>query len=227
MKTNVRIINLLSVATGIMFLISVLPMVVQGSLHSAYAVEKINTIKVSPREIKITLPDGNKVSVYHLFVVYTQKQQQQQEEEPSDKAYVCQGFPFDPATGQIPPDSDLPLYPSDSSFLLQGRCIPFENDNNDWPYRNGPPQPTTLEISGDNAKDVYRCFVKVTNAFNDAKIVYALLGYNSNSYARVILDKCDVPGGDSRIPVPPQLAPGWSLGANLLTAMTQDPFSIK
>jgi len=54
MKTNVRIINLLSVATGTMFLISVLPMVVQGSLQSAYAVEKINTIKVLPREIKIT-----------------------------------------------------------------------------------------------------------------------------------------------------------------------------
>jgi hypothetical protein len=227
MKTNVRIINLLSVATGTMLLISVLPMVIQGSLQSAYAVEKINTIKVSPREIKITLPDGNKVTVYHLFVVYTQKQQQQQQEEPTDKAYVCQGFPFDPATGQIPPDSELPLFPSESSFLLQGRCIPFENDNRDWPYRNGPPQPTTLDISGDNAKDVYKCFVKVTNTFNDAKIVYALLGYNSNSYARVILDKCDVPGADSRIPVPPQLAPGWSLGANLLNAMTQDPFSTK
>jgi hypothetical protein len=142
-----------------------------------------------------------------------------------DKAYVCQGFPFDPATGEIPPDSALPLFPSDSSFLLQGRCIPFDNDNRDWLYRNGPPQPTTLDISGDDAKDVYRCFTKVTNALNEANIVYALLGYNSNSYVRAILDKCDVPGEDSRIPVPPQLAPGWSLGANLVITMIQDPFT--
>ena len=110
------------------------------------------------------------------------------------KSYVCQGFPLDPATGQIPPDSDLPLLPSESSFLLQGRCIPFDNDNRDWPYRNGPPQPTTLDISADNTKDVYRCFVTATKELNDAKIVYALLGYNSNSYVRAILDKCIVPG---------------------------------
>ena len=212
---------------GTMILISVLPMVIQTPLQNAYAVEKIDTIKVSPREIKITLPDGSKLSVYHLFVVYTQKQQHQQQEDPTDKAFVCQGFPLDPATGQIPLDSDLPLLPSDSSFLLQGRCIPFDDDNRDWLYRNGPPQPTTLDIPEDNAKDVYRCFVKVTNELNGANVIYALLGYNSNSYVRAILDKCNVPGGDSRIPVPPQLAPGWLLGANLLTTITQDPFSIK
>ena len=212
---------------GTMILISVLPMVIQTPLQNAYAVEKIDTIKVSPREIKITLPDGSKLSVYHLFVVYTQKQQHQQQEDPTDKAFVCQGFPLDPATGQIPPDSDLPLLPSESSFLLQGRCIPFDDDNRDWLYRNGPPQPTTLDIPEDNAKDVYRCFVKVTNELNDANVIYALLGYNSNSYVRAILDKCNVPGGDARIPVPPQLAPGWSLGANLLTTMIQDPFNIK
>lgn len=212
---------------GTMILISVFPMVIQTSLQNAYAVEKIDTIKVSPREIKITLPNGSTLFVYHLFVVYTQKQQHLQQEDPTNKAFVCQGFPLDPATGQIPLDSDLPLLPSDSSFLLQGRCIPFDSDNRDWPYLNGPPQPTTLDIPQDNAKDVYRCFVKATNALNDANLVYALLGYNSNSYVRAILDKCDVPGGDSRIPVPPQLAPGWLLGANLLTTMTHDPFSIK
>lgn len=210
---------------GTMILFSVLPMVIQTSMQNAYAVEKIDTIKVSPREIKITLPDGSKVTVYHLFVVYTQKEQHQQQEEPTVKSYVCQGIPFDPATGQVAPDSDLPLFPSDSSFLLQGRCIPFDSDNRDWLYQNGPPEPTILDVSGDDAKDVYRCFVKVNNALNEANIVYALLGFNSNSYVRAILDKCDVPGGDSRIPVPPQLAPGWSLGANLVFTMIQDPFT--
>jgi hypothetical protein len=224
--SNVRIIKPLSVAMATMILISVLLMIIQTTLQNVYAVEKIDTIKVSPREIKITLPDGSKLSVYHLFIVYTQKQQHQQQEEPTDKAYVCQGFPLDPATGQIPLDSELPLFPSDSSFLLQGRCIPFDNDNRDWPYRNGPPQPITLEVSADDAKDVYRCFIGATNELNDAKATYALLGYNSNSYVRAILDKCDVPGGDSRIPVPPQLAPGWSLGASLINALNQNPFQM-
>lgn len=201
-------------------------MVIQSSIQSAYAIEKIDTIKVSPREIKITLPDGSKVSVYHLFVVYTQKQQHEQKEVPTDKAFICQGFPLDPATGRIPLDSELPLLPSDSSFVLQGRCIPFDEDNRDWTYRNGPPQPSALEVSVDDAKDLYRCFVKATSELNDGKTVYALLGYNSNSYVRAILDKCDVPGGDSRIPVPPQLAPGWSLGASLIKSLTQDPFQI-
>lgn len=208
-----RTISLLNVATGTMILVSVLSMVIQ--LQSASAVEKIDTIKVSPRPIHVTLPDGNQVTVYHLFVVYTQKQQQQQQELPTDKDYVCQGFPFDPATGQIPPASDLPL-DLPSPFLLKGRCIPFESDNMDYPYR-GTPYPSTLLVKGDNAKDVYRCFVKATSAFNDASIPYTLLptsiqlSGNSNSYVRAILDNCHIPGGDSRIPVPAQLAPGWSI----------------
>lgn len=208
-----RVIHLLGVATGTMILFSVLSMVIQGSLQSAYAVEKIDTIKVSPRPIHVTLPGGQEVTVFHIFVVYTQKQQQQQKEQPNDKDFVCQGFPFDPATDQIPRDSDLPLN-LPSPFLVQGRCIPFESDNRDYPFRN---LPSTTVVSGDNAKDVYRCFVKITKAFNDAKIPYALLATNSNSYARAILDNCDVPGGDSRLPpgVVPQLAPGWSLGADL------------
>jgi len=213
----VRLIKLLSVAMGIMILISVLPMVIQASLQSAYAVEKIDTIKVTPRPIHVTLPDGQTVTVYHLFVVYTQKQQHQQHEVPTDKAFVCQGFPFDPVTGQIPADSDLPLN-LPSPYLTQGRCIPFESDNRDWPFRN---EPSTTVVSGADSKDVYKCFVKFTSKFNDAKIPYALLGPNSNSYARAILDGCDVPGGDSRLPpgVVPQLAPGWSItGLPLLTS---------
>ena len=200
--SDVRTINLLSVATGTIIL--VLSMVIQGSLHSVYAVEKINTIKVSPRPIHVTLPGGQEVTVFHLFVVYTQKQQQQQQEQPNDKDFVCQGFPFDPATGQIPRDSDLPLN-LPSPFLLKGRCIPFESDNRDYPYRQ---LPSATVVSGDNAKDVYKCFVKVTEKINDAKIPYALLAYNSNSYARAILDNCHVPGGDTRLPpgVIPQLS---------------------
>lgn len=191
-----------------MILFSVLSTVTQGLLQSAYAVEKVDTIKVSPRPIHITLPGGQEVTVFHLFVVFTQKQQQQQQEVPTDKAYVCQGIPFDPSTGQIAKDSDLPLN-EPSPFLLQGRCTPFDSDNRDWAFRN---LPSTTVISGDQSKDVYKCFLKFTNTFNDAKLQYALLKYNSNTFARAILDNCHVPGGDSRLPpgVVPQLAPGWS-----------------
>jgi hypothetical protein len=207
-RLSVRITNVLSVAIGMMILSSVLYIVTEASGQSAYAVEKTNTVNVTPRPIHVTLPDGQTVTVYHLFVVYTQKM---------DKSFVCQGFPFDPVTGEIPPDSDLPLN-LPSPFLTQGRCIPFESDNRDWPFRN---EPSTTVVSGADSKDVYKCFVKFTSKFNDAKIPYALLGPNSNSYSRAILDGCDVPGGDSRLPpgVVPQLAPGWSImGLPLLTS---------
>lgn len=207
-RLSVRITNILSVAVGIMILSSVVYIVTEASGRSAYAVEKTNTVNVTPRPIHVTLPDGQTVTVYHLFVVYTQK---------TDKAFVCQGFPFDPVTGEVPRDSDLPLN-LPSPYLTQGRCVPFESDNRDWPFRN---EPSTTVVSGDDSKDVYKCLVKLTSKFNDAKIPYALLATNSNSYARAILDGCDVPGGDSRLPpgVVPQLAPGWSItGLPLLSS---------
>jgi hypothetical protein len=131
------------------------------------------------------------------------------------KTMSAKDFPLIRLQVKSPPPSDLPLG-LPSPFLLKGRCIPFESDNMDYPYR-GTPYPSTLLVKGDNAKDVYRCFVKATNAFNDASIPYTLLptssqlSGNSNSYVRAILDNCHIPGGDSRIPVPAQLAPGWSI----------------
>ena len=85
--------------------------------------------------------------------------------------FVCQGFPLDAVTGQIPKDSDLPLIPP-SAYLLQGRCIPFGTDNRD-----------------------------------------ALLATNSNTYARTMLDRCDIPGADEILPpgVMVPTAPGWQI----------------
>jgi hypothetical protein len=173
-----------------------------------YALEKINTINVIQRPIHVTLPNGQPVTVYHLFVVYTQK---------TDKAFVSQGFPYDPVTGKIPQYSDLPMN-LPSPYVTQGWCIPFESDNIDWQFQN---EPSATVVSGADSKELYKCFVKMTSNFNSAKIPYALLGPNSNSYVRAILDGCDVPGGDSRLPpgVIPQLAPGWSI-----TGLT-DPFT--
>ncbi len=64
------------------------------------------------------------------------------------KSIVCQGFPFDPATGQIPKDSDLPLN-LPSPYLLQGRCVPFSPDNRDY----NPDAPSVTVVSGPDAKD--------------------------------------------------------------------------
>ena len=162
-------------------------MILHVSLQSVSAVEKVNTIDVRARAIPFTLPGGQTVTVFHLFIVYTQK---------ADKDFVCQGFPFDPVTGQIPKDADLPLN-IPSPFLLQGRCIPFDPDNRDF----NPNEPSVTVVSGPDSKDVYKCFVKETKIFNNAKIPYALLATNSNSYTRAMLDRYDVPGGDSRVPL--------------------------
>ncbi len=189
--------SILGIIVGIFVLFSVISTVL--SYQTAYAVEKINQIDVRARAIQVTLPSGQSVTVYHVFIVYTEKPK---------KDFVCQGFPFDPATGQIPKDSDLPLN-LPSPYLLQGRCVPFSPDNRDY----NPDAPSVTVVSGPDAKDTYKCFVKETKKFNDAKLSYALLATNSNSYARTMLDRCDIPGGDSRLPagVTAQSAPGWSI----------------
>ena len=54
---------------------------------------------------------------------------------------------------------------------------------------------------------------KETKKFNMAKVPYALLATNSNTYVRTMLDKCDIPGGDARLPpgVTVPTVPGWSI----------------
>ena len=168
------------------------------SHQMASAVEKPNEVDVRARSIHVTLPGGQTVTVYHLFIVYVKP----------GIDFVCQGFPFDPTTRQIPKDSDLPLN-LPSPYLLQGRCIPFGSDNRDF----NPEAPSTTVVSGSDAKDAYKCFVTVTKKFNDAKIPYALLATNSNTYVRTMLDKCDIPGADARLPpgVTVPTAPGWAI----------------
>lgn len=89
------------------------------SVHSTSAVQKfVEKIDVRGRAMHITLPlPIGSVTGYHLFIVYTQKHGRQ---------FVCQGLPFDAATGKIAPDEILQ---SDTPGLLtKGRCIPFSPD---------------------------------------------------------------------------------------------------
>lgn len=191
-----KILSLVVITIGILIVSSVATSIL--SRQTASAVEKTNQIDVRARSIHVTLPGGQTVTVYHLFIVYVK----------TGKDFVCQGFPFDPTTRQIPKDSDLPLN-LPSPYLLQGRCIPFNTDNRDF----NPQAPSTTVVSGSDATDAYKCFAKETKKFNMAKIPYALLATNSNTYVRTMLDKCDIPGADARLPpgVTVPTAPGWAI----------------
>ena len=101
-----------------------------------------------------------------LFIIYTEKH---------GKQFVCQGLPFDPATGKIAPDEILLSDPP--GLLTKGQCIPFRRDNIDFI----PDAPSITVLSGPDAKQVYNSFFKETDIFNDAKIPYHLVtGPNSN-----------------------------------------------
>lgn len=191
-----KILSLVVITIGVLIVTSIASTILL--LQTASAVEQTNQVDVRARSIHVTLPGGQAVTVYHLFIVYVKP----------GIDFVCQGFPFDPATGKIPKDSDLPLN-LPSPYLLQGRCIPFGTDNRDF----NPEAPSTTVVSGSDAKDAYKCFVNETKKFNDAKIPYALLATNSNTYVRTMLDKCDIPGVDARLPpgVTVPTVPGWSI----------------
>jgi hypothetical protein len=79
----------------------------------------VEKVEVRGRAIHVTLPQPiGFVTGYHLFIVYT---------ETHGKQFVCQGLPFDPATGKIAPDEILPSDPP--GLLTKGQYIPFRPDN--------------------------------------------------------------------------------------------------
>ena len=159
----------------------------------------VEKVEVRGRAIHVTLPQPiGFVTGYHLFIVYTEKH---------GKQFVCQGLPFDPATGKIAPDEILPSDPP--GLLTKGQCIPFRPDNSDFI----PDAPSLTVLSGPEAKQAYNCFFKETDIFNDAKIPYHLVtGPNSNSYTRTMLDKCGVLAMKPAVAI---LTPGWDISINL------------
>jgi hypothetical protein len=170
------------------------------SVQGASAIQKsVEKIDVRGRAIRVTLPPPiGSVTGYHLFIVYTEKH---------GKQFVCQGLPFDPATGKKAPDEILPSDPP--GLLIKGQCIPLRPNNRDFI----PDAPSITVLSGPDAKQAYNCFFKETDIFNDAKIPYHLVtGPNSNSYTRTMLDRCDVPAMKPAVAI---LTPGWDISINL------------
>jgi hypothetical protein len=170
------------------------------SVQAATAIPKhVETIDVRGRAIHVTLPQSiGSVTGYHLFIVYTDKKGRQ---------FVCQGLPFNPATGNIAPDEILPSDPT--GLLIKGQCIPLRPNNRDFI----PDAPSITVLSGSDTKQAYNCFFKETDIFNEAKIPYHMVtGPNSNSYTRTILDKCNILALKPAVAI---LTPGWDISINL------------
>ena len=170
------------------------------SVQRATAIPKhVETIDVRGRAIHVTVPQSiGSVTGYHLFIVYTDKK---------GKQFICQGLPFDPATGNIAPDEILPSDPT--GLVIKGQCIPLRPNNRDFI----PDAPSITVLSGSNTKQAYNCFFKETDIFNEAKIPYHMVrGPNSNSYTRTMLDKCNILAMKPAVAI---LTPGWDISINL------------
>jgi hypothetical protein len=170
------------------------------SVQDATAIPKhFETIDVRGRAIHFTLPQSiGSVTGYHLFIVYTDKK---------GKQFICQGLPFNPATGNIAPDEILPSDPA--GLVIKGQCIPLRPNNRDFI----PDAPSITVLSGSDTKQAYNCFFKETDIFNEAKIPYHMVtGPNSNSYTRTLLDKCNILAMKPAVAI---LTPGWDISINL------------
>ena len=170
------------------------------SVQGATAIPKhVETIDVRGRAIHVTVPQSiGSITGYHLFIVYTDK---------NGKQFICQGLPFDPATGNIAPDEILPSDPT--GLVIKGQCIPLRPNNRDFI----PDAPSITVLSGSDTKQAYNCFFKKTEIFNDAKIPYHMVtGPNSNSYTRTMLDKCNILAMRPAVAI---LTPGWDISINL------------
>ena len=170
------------------------------SVQGATAIPKhVETIDVRGRAIHVTVPQSiGSVTGYHLFIVYTDKK---------GKQFICQGLPFNPATGNIAPDEILPSDPT--GLVIKGQCIPLRPNNRDFI----PDAPSITVLSGSDTKQAYNCFFKETDIFNEAKIPYHMVtGPNSNSYTRTMLDKCNILAMKPAVAI---LTPGWDISINL------------
>ena len=170
------------------------------SVQGATAIPKsVETIDVRGRAIHVTVPQSiGFVTGYHLFIVYTDKK---------GKQFICQGLPFDPATGNIAPDEILPSDPT--GLVIKGQCIPLRPNNRDFI----PDAPSITVLSGSDTKQAYNCFFKETDIFNEANIPYHMVtGPNSNSYTRTMLDKCNILAMKPAVAI---LTPGWDISINL------------
>ncbi|MER3407378.1 MAG: hypothetical protein C4292_00725 [Nitrososphaera sp.] len=155
-------------------------------------------IDVRAREITVNMPPPyGKITGYHLYIVYV---------DPARRQFVCEGFPFDPATGSIPP-AGATLFYGLSGLLTQGYCGTLLQRAT--VQQQQEQQHFVTVLYGGEAEKAYRCFEKETGRFNAERIPYRMAtGPNSNSFVRMMLDRCDVPAIKPPAAVP---VPGWEI----------------
>ena len=190
---NKKCLHAMALGALILTSIALLSMSMQ-SASAALSVTKIEEkMDVRGRAIPLVLPAPyGSITAYHLFIVYTDKFGSQ---------FECQGFPFDPATGQVAPDSILLLDPP--GLLTQGECIPYVPGLRNYI----PDAPTITVLTGKEAKHAYNCIVERNSTFNSAAIPYhAITGPNSNTYASTMLAQCGAPVLKPAVAI---IVPGW------------------
>lgn len=150
-------------------------------------------IDVWARDITVTLPPPyGRVTGYHLYIVYA---------DASGRQFVCEGFPFYPPSGSIPPESALFFY-GPPGLLTQGYCATM-------PHGRPAGAHSVTVLQGADAGRAYRCMEKETARFNSENVAYRMAtGPNSNSFVRTMLDRCGVPAIKPAAAVP---SPGWDI----------------
>lgn len=174
-----------------------MPILSSSSRSASPAHDRSERIDVRAREIAVNMPPPcGRITGYHLYIVYV---------DPAGRQFVCEGFPFDPATGSIPA-SDSALFYGLSGLLTQGYCSTL-------PERAGTQQQQrqyfATALHGKEAEKAYRCFEKEVAQFNAERVPYRMAtGPNSNSFVRTMLDRCGVPAVRPPAAV---LVPGWDI----------------
>lgn len=197
MQSTYYLAAIVFVVVGVLILIMVSPLIFSNNrADEGMTTSTKERIDVRARPITVPSPYyGTTITGYHLFIVYI---------DGAGKQFICEAFPLDPNTGQMPSNSVLLSDPD--GLLTRGYCKPHLSGTTAAYISNVASATATTAIK---AKEAYDCFVKETVAFNAANIPYRLTtGPNSNSYVRTLLDHCKVPAVKPPTAV---LTPGWDI----------------
>ena len=156
-------------------------------------------VRAAPITVPLPRPYSGTITGFHLALVYVNA---------TGSDFVCEGLPFDPATGKTPSDSALISNPP--GLVTRGYCYPYSFG---FDARSSDVQSVTVVSSSKEASQIYNCLVKKTAAFNAANVPYYMTtGPNSNSFARTLLEYCKIPATK---PAGATVTPGWDLVINL------------
>jgi len=85
---------------------------------------------------------------------------------------------------------------------------PYGPRSDDWPPNGTANVPSVTVEEGEAACQKQPCLNNEVTAINNTQTPYKILGPNSNSTVRTLLQRCGVP---QNIPVSPSTAPGWGM----------------